>query len=579
MTGRRTGALRLAALGLLLLAILGASASPAEAHAVLEASVPARGAVLKASPGEVRFTFDEPIEASLGAVRVFDSSGRAVEKGEIDPEDGGRTAGVRLPDRLEPGVYTAIYQVISADSHRVSGGITFSIDPDGRGEVEAGGKSVSELLASTESGQVTKIGFWLDRLIGFAAIALALGATAWLFAVWRPSDRSAGEGSRSPDRRFRLLLGGALMAGIIATLAAIPFQGAIATGGSFWSALGGGVPGEVIGTRYGTVMLIRAAAFAAMLPLCSARAVARLRSGPAMVLAGVAGIALALSAGLAGHAATRSPVWLLLPSDFLHVTAMALWAGGLAATLWLLPKVTGVVPAEERTGILHAALERFSSVALISVAVIGVTGTIQAIAEVGSFPALVETAFGRAVSIKILLFALLLGFGWHNRQRVIPALAGRLSAREAPGAPGVAARRNLRAEVALVTVVLAVTAALVSYPPPDTLGMGPASGSLISENDQVEYTIDPARSGSNEAHVYIFDGETGAPVDVKSLNLAFDPPTEGETPIEATVRKAGPGHYVAPTVPLAIRGRWTAKVEIRFSRFDERVETFQVEIR
>lgn len=578
-----------------LVAGLVAHPGTAGAHAVLERSIPDRGAVLTAPPTTVEFRFNEPVESNFGAVRIFDSTGDEVQ-GEALPASGdGREIGTTVPESLPSGYYTAIFNVVSADSHPVSGGITFTVDPGGKGETAPGGRSISELLASSESGDVTRTGFWLDRWIGFLALALAVGTLVWLLLVWRPVeggpvDRLGGDvgpepGTAAVARRAQKILLAAIAAGLAASVLAIPFQGAVASGKDLWSAFGGGIPGDVISTRFGTVMLVRAAAFLALLPLALlVLPVVRRKHAGGKVLAatglGVAGaVALVLSPGLAGHASTQDPTWLMLPSDVLHVGAMAVWSGGLAATIWILPAATRALEPGDRTAVLLSHLSRFSTLALAAVAVIAVTGTVQSVALFSGPGDLIDTAFGRAVAIKVLLFAILLGLGFANRNRLIPALVRRRTERAAPGGPGTSVRRNLRLETVLVAVVLAVTAALVSYPPPKSLGMGPASGFVESGGSRIEYTVDPARVGANEVHVYIFDDRTGAPVEVRGLELAFDPPVEGETPIEADVRKAGPGHYFAPSIALAIRGEWTAHVTVRFSRFEERVETFGVKIR
>src|SRR5690606_6152248 len=122
--------------------------------------------------------------------------------------------------------------------------------------------------------------------------------------------------------------------------------------------------------------------------------------------------------------------------------------------------------------------------------------------------------------------------------------------------------------------VLAVTAALVSYPPPIAALSGPVSGSVSAGADRLEYTVDPARVGSNEIHVYLFDDTTGAPVEVQDLEMSFSLPESDIAPIDADVRKAGPGHYVAPSAMLAVKGDWRASAAIRFSRFEEELTEF-----
>jgi copper transport protein len=139
-------------------------------------------------------------------------------------------------------------------------------------------------------------------------------------------------------------------------------------------------------------------------------------------------------------------------------------------------------------------------------------------------------------------------------------------------------RSNLRVETALVVAVLAASAALVGYPPPESVQSGPVSGNTLVGSDRLDYTVDPARVGPNEIHLYLFDDETGAPVDVNSMEAAFSLPESGIPPIDAELRKAGPGHYTAPSAMLAVPGGWRAEVTVRLSRFDQLSTTFEVPV-
>ena len=567
---------------LLFLACLLGLASSASAHAVLEGSSPTRGAELNSSPCHVDFTFNEPVEASLGAVRVFNTSGDQVQTDDLErPGENADAVGASLPADLPDGLYTATYHVISADSHPVSGGITFTIGKPGKdASAFTQGKTISELLAESEAGKVTEVAFWADRWIGYLAIALAVGALAWMLLIWGPLSNTPGIDRRVIERRFSRLILVVGLAGLLASLMAIIFQGAIGAGTSFWRAFGSGIPGEVIHTRFGTVMLIRSAAWLALIGLVLAGRGRYTRPGPLTILACLAGLVLAASPAFAGHASTRDPAWLLVPSDIIHAVAMAIWTGGLVAMLALLPAATRQLPEpSDRTGLLTRATRSFSAVALAAVSMISVSGAVQAIIEVGSVPDLVETQFGRAVSIKIVLFGILIGLGFINRNRIIPGLVRRLERSESPGAPGNRLRSSLRIEVILVTVVLGVSAALVSYPPPDAIQSGPASGAVEIQGKRVEYTVDPARVGSNEVHLYVFDDRTGAPVPVRSMEVSFSLPAEDIAPIEADARRAGPGHFVVPSAMLGVQGEWRAEVAIRLSEFDEPIAEFEVEVK
>lgn len=565
---------------LLVLAALLGFAQAASAHAVLEASTPARGAELRTAPQEVEFVFNEPVEASLGAVRVFDTDGQEVQDGDLQrPGDNADAIGASLPPNLPDGLYTATYHVVSADAHPVSGGITFTVGKPGKGAAGfVQGKTISELLAETETGTVTEVAFWADRWVGYMAIALAVGALAWMLLM--PAGIAGGPGAAGAISRFRRLVLVAAAAGFLASLLAIVFQGAVGAGTTFWDAFGSGIPGEVIETRFGTVMLVRAGAWLIVGGLAAFAAPRLARLGPASVLGLAAGLVLAASPAFAGHASTRDPGWLLVPSDITHVVAMAVWTGGLAAMLWILPAATRrISETGEKTKLLTESTLKFSGVALVCVALIGVTGAIQSIIEVGSVPDLVETQFGRAVSIKIVLFVVLVAIGAANRTRIVPALVGRMETAESPGEPGNRLRRSLRAEVVLVVAVLGVTSALVSYPPPDAIQAGPASGSLVIEGKRVEYTVDPAKVGSNEVHLYVFDDETGAPVPIRAMEVSFALPEADIAPIDAEARRAGPGHFVIPSAMLGVKGDWRADAAIRISEFEEPIAEFEVEVK
>jgi copper transport protein len=109
-------------------------------------------------------------------------------------------------------------------------------------------------------------------------------------------------------------------------------------------------------------------------------------------------------------------------------------------------------------------VDRFSRLALAMVTLLAITGA-QAIALVGSFEALVDTAHGRLVLAKICLLGLLVSLGAFNRRRVLPRLRRLATGGEDPGRARTILRRTVAAEVALVLVVLAVTAVLVAAEP------------------------------------------------------------------------------------------------------------------
>ena len=210
---------------------------------------------------------------------------------------------------------------------------------------------------------------------------------------------------------------------------------------------------------------------------------------------------------------------------------------------------------------------------------LALTGVVQSIVYLGPLEQLVETGFGRAILIKAVLLIVLIGFGAWHRRRSIPELRRLADGHEPPGGAGVLLRRALRAEVALIAVVLAVTAALVSYAPPSDASAGPVSGSATLGDARLEYTVDPGQAGSNEMHLYLFEADSGAQfTDFKELTASLSLPSSDIGPIEAELEKSGPGHFVAPSAPFGVPGDWDVTIDMRVSKFEQDEADLEVPI-
>ena len=99
----------------------------------------------------------------------------------------------------------------------------------------------------------------------------------------------------------------------------------------------------------------------------------------------------------------------------LHLLAVALWIGVLAPLYRLASSSTTYATA---ANVGH----RFGVVASVTVPVLIAVGGYMGYQLVGSFTALIETGYGQALIIKILLVSGLLGLAAVNKLRLIPAL-------------------------------------------------------------------------------------------------------------------------------------------------------------
>jgi copper transport protein len=591
---RQRGARRtLLALGAALSLAALAFPQAAAAHAVLIDATPERGGQVDAAPERVTLRFNEPVEAGFGAVRVFDAEGERVDEGDLLRPGGDSDAiGVALRGGLRDGSYTATYRVVSADSHPVSGGYVFTVGEGGA----APAATVAELIDEGDAGPATSVAFGAVRALAYLAIGLAVGGVIFLAAVWLPGLRAASgarpawaDASGAFAHRFGRLAVGTVTLGVVTTALGIVLQGANAAGTSFWSALDPTVIGDVLGTRFGTIWGLRlldwlllgalaaVAVAGARLPVlrpaslgAAGLAARRLAAPPVLVALAVLLGFLVVSPGLSGHAGSTEPELLAMTSDVIHVVAMSAWLGGLAALLFVLPAATRRLEAPDRTRLLAACLRRFSPLALVSVAALLASGTYQSILYLESLGDLTGSAFGRAILVKIGLVVVLIGLGALNLRRNRPQLERLAAEGAAPGTPGRLLRRAVQAEVALLVVVLAVTAALTSYPPPGAQAAGPFSASTELGPARLDVTVDPASPGANEIHLYLFNARDGRQWDrAKELTVQLRLPERDIGPLEPRVDKAGPGHYVARRALIAPAGDWQLHVAARVSDFEE----------
>lgn len=613
---------RALALVVVLLAGLIAPAS-ALAHATLQSTLPERGQKLDSAPSEVVFIFDESVEASFGALRVFDAAGKEVQTGEaFHPEHRGERIAIKLEPGLGDGTYTATYRVVSADGHPISSGFVFTV-----GEGAAPSASLDELLGSGTSAPITNAALAIARGAQYAALALGLGALIFFLVCWRPTRRA----SRPFTARLETILLVAAIAGFVSAFVAVILQGAVGSGESFWNAARPAVFTEVLGTRFGRAWGIGAAVWLVVIAVLATRplreredraaaAAADDREGgeaapgnggtstpaggpalaggavatapalapprlapaapavstPKLVALAVPLFALALLPSLGGHTSVQKPVAVLMPMNVLHVLAMAAWLGGVAVLVLALRAATSGVTPEERTPLLASVVGRFSALAGPALAVLLLSGAVQGIIEVASFVALLDTPFGRSVLIKIAVALVILALGAYNRQKLVPALK-RLTG--SPGRTGVLLRRILVVELVLGAIALGATGALSSYAPSTAMSAGPFSGTVNVGPARVEVTVDPARVGPNETHIYLFDRETGAPYeDTEELRITAEMPEKNIAKITLEPNVAGPGHYVVNAASLGVEGDWTMELTVRVSEFDEYTSKLTVPI-
>jgi copper transport protein len=509
-------------------AVLLAGAGPASAHATLIGTVPGADEVIAAAPGEVELRFDEPVEVLDDAVRVFGPDGERVDRAQVESFEGG--AVLRAPiDGGDQGTYTVAWRVTSEDSHALSGSFVFHV----------GSRTGAVEISDGDDG-TTEVAGGVGRWLGFAGTFVAVGAAG----VALLAGPAAGDGEVA--RRLRPLGVAGAVIGAVGVLLALVATVAESTGRSLVDALDL-VPDVAPDTRTGQLALARAGLCLAAAGAAGVAALWRRTPVPALVLAAGS----LVTASLAGHAWTAPSRGVAVASDAGHLLAGALWIGGLVALLVALP----VTP--DRATLAR----RFSAGALALVGVVAVTGTISGWQQVRTLDALTSTSYGQLLLAKVAGFVVLVGIGWANRTRLVPLV-------ERSVAP---LTQSLRIETVVAAAVLALTAALIHQPPARADAPGPFTTVATAEpadtatagaggagsEARLDVTVDPARAGSNDIHLYFLDPD-GLPLAVDAVEVTA---ATNDVPARSLpVTPVTPDHVTVTGASMPSPGTWTVEV-------------------
>lgn len=521
---RRAAATMLRRLAPFLLALTLAclNVSSVLAHASLLSSNPADDTLLRTSPPTLTLSFNEPVQPQV--LRLIDGSGRAMALTAIQQH--GNSLVVTPPSVLAPGLHVLSYRVVSEDGHPVGGTVTFFV---GHRET-ARGAATGETVASVA------VGLWICRLI--VHLGLFIGCGGAFFLTWIAPERG-----RQAMRIVRI----ASIASLPFLLFAVGLQGLDLRGGSLNALSDPALWSAALRSSFGAFVACAALALlAALLATRSSAGVARSLSMLALVATGFAFAAT-------GHAASANPRWLTGPMVFIHGATLAFWIGALPAL---------ALAMRQQADTSLAALARFSKFIPLAVLPAIAAGVVVAIVQLGRADALLTTAYGRILLIKLLLVALLLALAAFNRYR----LTGRI-VRDDAGARRTL-RRSIVVELLLVTAIVALVGLWRFTPPPRLLATAETNffTHLHAEQAMANITVAPARAGTNTVTIQLQTPDERL-LAARELEVTL---TNAEAGIEPIVRRASLGQdgQWRATFALPLDGRWSIGLDILVSDFE-----------
>ena len=290
-----------------------------------------------------------------------------------------------------------------------------------------------------DPGALTAWGLPLLRLVsdlaGIATVGLLLAAVLLLPSPEGELSGLALRSSRAAGRAALVWVAAALMLGLftVSDIFAIPLGDA---------ASAPLLAGFLRDTGTGQALLAQSALALAVWVL--SRWALTVREGA--LLLGLAMAAL-VPPVLTGHSEESGYHHLAVVSLLLHVVAAAVWVGGLLALGWI------AVVGSRR---LPHGVRRFSALAAWCLAIIVVSGAVNAAIRLGGFAALVTTGYGALVLVKATAAGVLGVLGWLHRRRTVTGLDRNVD----DGPSRAAAVRAFAALAAVELTVMAMTVAV-----------------------------------------------------------------------------------------------------------------------
>jgi copper transport protein len=529
--------------------LVGSASAPASAHASLVSTDPAEGAVVAEAPDVVTFTFSEPVSLAGDSIQAYDAAGEPVDV-EASAHDEEVTAD--LPDGLADGTYVIAWRVVSSDGHPIAGSLTFHVGAPSETVVPP-----RDAPAPDDSAMRNVVS--VVQALSYLALLLAGGLT--IFLSW------TSRGIRLQDavrRRLLLLQRGSAVGAVLVATVAVVVSGAYQRGAGFGGVVeAASLDPQLVGDDL-TVLALQAIGL-------GLAAVMAGRATPS--LAGDIGAGLAVwSPALVGHTRAYEPVSLLVLTDALHLSAGAVWLGGLAGLAIVLPSLAG----REREGAL--VLSRFSTVAAGLLGVLAAAGVLLGWRILGSWSGLCETTYGRLLLVKVAIALVVGAVAAYNRYRVLPRVGD--GPHEARRRATYGVRRVVLLEGALLVGLLGVTGFLVEQPPRSEAAISPAAPAsdvarAVVGDLQVLAVLDGTPGRQRQLLVQVQD-LAGEPVDLlerPEVSLRSDDVDLGTVPVTPT----GAGTFLA-SVTFPKPGAWEVQVSLRIDEFDNPVTTLTVDV-
>lgn len=557
-------------------------------HAFVVNSNPSQSQSIPTSPQQVNVFFSEPVDLHYSHLKVLDSSGKQVDKGDVRylQQNDESALTVSIPS-LKDGIYTVSTNVLSqTDGHVTENAFVFAI---GQQALPSNGTKItqSSTLYLPEA---------IARFPALLAQVMIVGAAFFTLWMWTPLSKIASlteSSSQLRNRTNKSLVVYYVIASVIlvsSNFAILYFQ-AIAINGSVI---------DVLGTRFGIVLIERSVISFIILGLSlfefgrfrkkGEHAFSKFENVGFLLM----GIFLLITTSLIGHGASNKQLFPII-MDFVHNLTASIWIGGTFYLAFILIPIVkqSSINWYHKLATLSLWIPRYSTLIVTLLGVIIITGPFLLYILEDNLSLVIGSLYGTFLILKLLFAGLMVVLGGYSSFFIHKKVTSLLKVRQVIGDNSsnsnlqeqpenerkarsivITFRRALVIESIFGIALLISVGLLVNTGVPASEAQNQFQATtnttaiqnenylnsrLLDNNTKVSLSITPFEVGNNNFNVSFSDID-GQPIDVQSAEIKYSQIEKSIGPITANLEKKSPGTF-SVNASFGIPGTWDLEIQ------------------
>ena len=556
-------------------------------HAFVINSSPSQSGSIAASPQQIDVFFSEPVDLRYSSLKVLDSNGKQVDKGDVGYLQNDESQLTVSVPRLKDGTYTVSTNVLSQiDGHVTDNAFVFAI----------GQAVLPTNVSSSGPSSTLYLPEAIARFPTLLAQVMIVGAAFGSLWMWRPLSKisslteSTSQIRHMVNKNLTIYYVVASIILVSSNFAILYFQ-AVAINGSVI---------DVLGTRFGTVLLERSLISFIIFGLSlyeyrqfrkkESRAFSRLETMGILTI----GIILLATTSLIGHGASSKQLMPLI-IDFVHNLTASIWIGG---TFYLAFVLIPILKASKmnlyyKLATLSVWIPRYSTVVVTLLGTLIITGPFLLYILEDNLSLVIGSLYGTFLIAKLSLAGLMVILGGYSSifiyNRVVNLLKvaqvvgikpsnyklpnGESESERKAESTVVNFRKALVIESILGIALLLSVGLLVNTGVPES-EMQNLSQASTKESIEIEHyestrfvdndtkiglSITPYDVGNNNFKISFLD-VNGKPIEVQSAEIKYRQIEKSIGPITIDLEKQSTGVFSA-NASFGIPGLWDMEVQ------------------